>query len=43
MGKIYTLFNPISANMHGEEKAEKIKQFFPNDTVEFLNITSKGV
>ena len=40
MGKIYTLFNPISANMHGEEKAEKIKQFFPNDTVEFLNITS---
>ena len=40
MGKIHALFNPLSANKLGEEKANKLIGFFPNDAIiDFVDIT----
>ncbi len=41
MSKIYALFNPLSANKLGEQKAHGLIRFFPNeDMIEFVDITS---
>lgn len=41
MSTIYALFNPLSANRLGEEKANKLIGFFPNnDRIEFVDITT---
>ncbi|MBQ8146076.1 MAG: diacylglycerol kinase family protein [Clostridia bacterium] len=39
MGKIYALFNPLSANKLGEEKANKLIGFFPKEDIDFVDIT----
>ena len=39
MGKIYALFNPLSANKSGEEKANKLIGFFPGEDIDFVDIT----
>ncbi len=40
MSKIYALFNPLSANKLGEEKAHELISFFPNeDIIDFVDIT----
>ena len=39
MSKIYALFNPISANKLGEQKAHELIRFFPDeDIIIFMNL-----
>ena len=40
MGKIYALFNPLSANKLGEEKAHELIKYFPKEDIDFIDITS---
>ena len=40
MSKIYALFNPLSANKLGEEKANKLIGFFPKKSIDFIDITT---
>lgn len=39
MSKIYALFNPLSANKLGEEKANKLIGFFSKEDIDFVDIT----
>ena len=39
MSKIYALFNPLSNNCSGKEEALKLKSFYPNDEVDFIDVT----
>ncbi len=39
MAKYKVLFNPFSNNSRGEEECKKVKEYYPNDDLEFLDIT----
>ena len=40
MSKYYILYNPLSCNKLGETKASNVKNYFPNDDLFFIDITS---